>query len=391
MNAKIEVNNSLYNWLRATFVVVILLFSVAACAQKGTQQVGQATPSSLPPTSAPLVTPTTLPSPTAVNPAAFTFVFGESCPPDPTGTASRCPVLINGELKELDLPARIAQIYDYAPTTGRILFGSVENGQPAGHATYRGNDLQMIDVATGNVETLVKGLVVVRALWAPNGQDLVYHRATETTYELVWRSASGEERVLAADLPPVFGMAPSGKEVAFTRDSKPPLGGAPGIYVVSLDDGKERQLSNLDPEGGDRPVWSLDSQYFLLGVKGDLYLFKADGSVSTPVYYDPSLANQPWFRLPPDVTVDKFSPPYYGPMLWHPDGHHFIGSAWLTEATDPKEVMFYDLDHSSGRIVSGTVLAEEGILLGWDKVGQSVWIQVPSADRPEVKSVPLPQ
>lgn len=394
MSARMQVSNSWSSWLSATLVVVCLLFGAAGCAPEATQQVGQATPSPLQSTPIPLPIPTAIPSPTAASAAVFSYVFGESCQPNPDGTASRCLVLANGELKEVDLRAHITQFYDYAPATHRILFGSLQPGQPVGLGFYGANDLQVLDVASGKVETLVKEQLVVRALWAPNGRDLVYHRAATATYELLWRSASGDERLLAANLPPVFGFAPSGNEVVFTRESNPPLNSVPGIYSVSVDNGNERQLSNVDRAGegvwGDRPLWSGDGQYFFLAVKGELYLFAADGSLSSPVYYDPSLASQPWFRLPQDVPPDKFNPPPSGPILWHPDGHHFIGSAYLSEGGESKEVMLYDLHLASRRIVSGTVLAEEGTLITWDKVGQSVWIQASSGGRPEVKSVPLP-
>jgi len=58
---------------------------------------------------------------------------------------------------------------------------------------------------------------------------------------------------------------------------------------------------------------------------------------------------------------------------------------------EPKEVMLYDLDLSSKKIVSGIVLVEEGELLAWDKPGESVWISIFSPGRAEVKSVSLPR
>ena len=63
MSARMQVKKLWYRWLRATLVIVGLLFGgVAGCAQEGTQQVSQATPTP-PPTLLPTATPeVTVPS-----------------------------------------------------------------------------------------------------------------------------------------------------------------------------------------------------------------------------------------------------------------------------------------------------------------------------------------
>jgi hypothetical protein len=49
-------------------------------------------------------------------------------------------------------------------------------------------------------------------------------------------------------------------------------------------------------------------------------------------------------------------------------------------------LVLYQLNENVDTIVAGQLLAEQGILVGWDVPGSSIWIQVGI----EMQSVPLP-
>jgi hypothetical protein len=225
-----------------------------------------------------------------------------------------------------------------------------------------------MDLEGGQTEPLVEEDLVVRAAWAPNGQDFAYILATFETYELRWRSASGEDKLLAVDVPVEFGFSPSGDEVAFTRESGYEVVSSPGIYIVSVATGLERQISDADAAGqggiGDKPVWSPDEQHILIPVTGDMLRLEADAGPGGALTYDPSLSAESWY----DADLEA--------VLWHPDGTHIVAGALVP---DPDEfllqvILLLELDPALERIVAGTVIAERGFPVDWHVPGESVWV-----------------
>ncbi|MBK8904872.1 MAG: hypothetical protein IPM53_27075 [Anaerolineaceae bacterium] len=162
---------------------------------------------------------------------------------------------------------------DYAMATDRLLAWSFGSG--AGPGNLAVGQLFIADVATAAVEIVADN--VVSAGWAPNGQDFAYILATPETYELRWRTASGEDWLLAVDVPHSLKVSPDGRTVAFTRESHYGLDGAlPGLYVVDIETGIETRISSLDRAGYGgsglfwKPHWTPDSsQVFLYATADD--------------------------------------------------------------------------------------------------------------------------
>jgi hypothetical protein len=146
----------------------------------------------------------------------------------------------------------------YYPPIHQALVWVYTPGAGAGVANMAAGPLLLVDFNTQTAAPLVPGSVL-SAGWAPNGQGFAYIRATDTTYELVYRDPAGADRVLAGDVPRELSFDPTGQSIAFTRESRYNLGGAPGIYVVDIASGAERQVSAVDRAGmgGSDAAWHI--------------------------------------------------------------------------------------------------------------------------------------
>jgi dipeptidyl aminopeptidase/acylaminoacyl peptidase len=295
-------------------------------------------------------------------------------------------LLHNGEVTQLDLPQiRDGVFYDYTAATGRILYGSQFPDHGGGPGNLSVSDLYLWELDSNEATALIPEEVVVRALWAPDGNHFVYLGATAETYELRWRSLAGEDRLLATDAALTFSVSPSGREIAFTRESNYNLDITPGIFIVDIVSGEERQVSTIDKAGtgsiDDRPMWSPDETYLLMnlqreeGMRG-LYRILTDGTSTVEVGFHPALADELWYE----------AQPFH--ILWL-DRTHFLGTPFVYTANaalggEPL-VVRYQLNEELDTIVAGTLIAE-GSLVGWNLSGQSVWVQ----DSEGVQIVPLP-
>jgi hypothetical protein len=146
----------------------------------------------------------------------------------------------------------------YYPPIHQALVWVYTPGVGAGVANMAAGPLLLVDFNTQTAAPLVPGSVL-SAGWAPNGQGFAYIRATDTTYELVYRDPAGADRVLAGDVPRELSFDPTGQSIAFTRESRYNLSGAPGIYVVDIASGAERQVSAVDRAGmgGSDAAWHI--------------------------------------------------------------------------------------------------------------------------------------
>ena len=276
-----------------------------------------------------------------------------------------------GEPVQVTLPVEVGSFYGFSPLTNRILYAAAFSDHGAGPDNIAVSDLAIFDLTSGTSEPLISDNVV-EALWAPNGADLAYILATPETYELRWRAASGEDRLLARDVTFNWSIAPSGEAVAFTRESRYSLTQDAGLFVVRVPDGVEIKVSDSDPQGygsvSDQPLWSPDSAWVTMPLWATpdprLSLAHADGSGTLDLTIDPANAGEWWAT----AAIPSF--------LWYPDRDRLVAAPAASQAQmgGPSPLVVYDLDLDRGLLESGQLLAEINALIGWDVPGRSVWI-----------------
>jgi Tol biopolymer transport system component len=275
----------------------------------------------------------------------------------------------------MKLPVSMGQYYGYATQTGRILMAQVFADHGAGPGNAAVSDLSILDLQSGQVRQILSDNVV-EAAWGPDGESFAYVLARPSTYELRWRSAEGQDSLLAKDVSFTWSLAPSGEAIAFTRESGYNLSAAPGLFVVTVPNAEEIHLSDADKGGAgsisDRPVWSPDSQEVIFSLWGGaetrLILARADGSQVFDLGVDPSAADVWWSGLQiPD-------------LLWYPDGDQVLVSS---SATNPDNgaggmggttaLVAYRLDRANHRLAEGRLVGDSMGLIDWDVPGKSIW------------------
>jgi hypothetical protein len=231
-------------------------------------------------------------------------------------------------------------------------------------------DLWAWDISSGETEAVIPDETVIRAAWAPDG-SIAYLLPTETTNELRWRDPSGEDRLVAEDVPHLFSISPDGDEIAFARETRYNLDRhPPGLYVISLETGEERRVADADRAGqggsDDTISWSPDGNTLIMPVGLQWLLAASDGSASGILTFDESLAGEPWYGYTPNR------------ILWFPDGQRLVAAVETGGPGMPEPVQWWTLvlepDSGDYRLRLVDALENTGILLGWDVPGESVWI-----------------
>lgn len=283
------------------------------------------------------------------------------------------------EVRRLELPITVGLYFDCTTTTGRLLYASHFPNQGAGPGNISVTDLWLFDLATEEATSIFAEDEIVEALWAPDGEQLAYIRATDESYELRWRTRAtadeAEDRLLAEDVAFTFSVAPDGEQVAFTRESGYGLDVQPGLYVVDVATGTEERIADVDRAGqggiDEKPVWSPTGETILLPVNvpavGNRLLRAAvDGSGAVLLEFDPALADEQWYQFVPTN------------LIWATPTQ-FLGTAFITTSHGPMggdpHVVRYQLNDDLDTIVDGAIVAE-GMLLGWAVPGESVWVQM---------------
>ena len=203
-------------------------------------------PTAVPPTPVPPPTATAPPETAVPEPTTFTPRFDRFLPfANPEGGSNSLTGLVRQgdgwQLARVPYPTGLyneelgyalgtdSVDSDYAVATDRLLAWTFGGG--AGPGNLAVGQLFIVNVATEEVEIVADN--VVSAGWAPNGLDFAYILATPETYELRWRTAAGEDKLLAVDVPHTLKVSPDGRFVAFTRESWYEVDGTPpGLYVV---------------------------------------------------------------------------------------------------------------------------------------------------------------
>lgn len=327
------------------------------------------TPTQTLPASAPAAAsatpPTVVPSPTLAPKPDVWACFG--CPPD------QLWLLDPAGSHLIDTSLNGGQYYDYDPASDRVLYASHFASVGAGPATIAASDLRTIELGGGQPTIWIADDTVVEALWMPDGQDIVYVQATPDTYELRLMSESGVSRLLASDVAFTFAPSPDGTGIAFTRESRYQIPGEPGLYVVDVATGEERQVSKADRAGmgssADMPIWSPDGQYILLPASGDqgfsIELARSDGTFTAPLDFSQMSTNQDW-TIGPESS-----------LLWGVDSNSLISMAYEGEigmGAGPVWVVELALDPERALVVSGKAIGRANGLIGWQQRGDSLWV-----------------
>lgn len=318
-----------------------------------TVQVAPPTPSPLPPTPTPL-------------PRTNTLYMCYGCSGDQIWE------LKDGQARQITLPIRLGSFFGYDSGSDRILYAGAFPTHGEGPTPVSVSDLSILNVTTGATTRLFDDNIV-EAHWTPDGQAIAYILATPKTYELHWRRLDGTDRLLASDVAFTWAVAPSSSAIAFTRESRYKLQVDPGLYVVSIDTGKEVKVADVDKAGfggtADQPYWSPDSRQIAFPVFNGpdvsrLVLANADGSSSVDLKIDPALSSNSW------------ATPGMAPILWHPDDIHWLvqSAASQGELGGPSPLVAYRLNQTAGLLTEGRFLGEIGALIDWDEPGRSVWV-----------------
>ncbi|MBK7893430.1 MAG: hypothetical protein IPJ90_00715 [Anaerolineaceae bacterium] len=354
-------------------------------------------------------TPTPVPPPTETavpNPTTFTPRFERFLPfANPEGGSNSLTGLVRQgdgwQLERIPYPTGLyneelgyalgtdSVDSDYALATDRLIAWQFAGG--AGPGNLAVGQLFIVNVATEEVEIVADN--VVSAGWAPNGLDFAYILATDETYELRWRTAAGEDKLLAVDVPHTLKVSPDGRFVAFTRESWYEVDGTPaGLYVVEIETGSETQVSPLDRAGYGgtgpfyKPNWTADSSQVFQ------FAYTNDGRSETPFEtgYIWAAADGSFSHLLPQTGFTAFfldeplnNPELVrcvgGPALVAPNQIVLpVGECQAFGPANPEIAQFavFTLDPQSGEVALTAVLPTPNTaqLLTWDVPSESILI-----------------
>ena len=283
-------------------------------------------------------------------------------------------VLGDGIPYQRTLPVSIGGFYGYSVATNRILMAAEWGDHGAGPGNVSVSDLSILDLNSGQVSTLI-GDNVVEAQWAPQGDAIAYILATPETYELHWRESSGTDRVLAHDVTFTWSVSPTGKAIAFTRETGYELEMDPGFYIVEVASGQEIKLSDVDKSGtgstADFPYWTIDGSQVILSHYGGppparVVWARADGSETHDLGLLAETGEIQWDLALPFV-------------LWDPDGEHLytIPDAFYGEGEmgGASPVVRYRLDRKNFTLVEPETIGTFWQVIGWAVPGYSFWVQ----------------
>lgn len=371
--------------LRWFSLIGVLCLAALAC---NFGQLDEATPAGATPADTPRSVLTVTPAATDT-PAATSIPVGQ---PDMwssfMSTADQVWMLDPAGAYLRDLPFALGQYYDYAPAQDTILYATTFADHGAGPSNLAVSDLYTVHLASGVTTPIINSQTVVEGRWMPNGTDILYLLATDTTYQLRLRTAAGDDRLLASDVSPTFGPSPTGQFVAFTRETGYDVPGEPGLYVVDVESGAITMVSDVDRGGQgsveDQPAWSWDERYLLLtylsgpGSSPDLSL--RDGSGHALLSYASELSGEAWFD------------PLFFTTLWEPDNRHIVALSNAAPASGgmggPTYLVRLEIDPASFTVIAGEILGESLAVLQWQVPGESFWALSPASGEPELIVLP---
>jgi len=199
--------------------------------------------------------------------------------------------LVKGKATASDSKGGVtARVFEFDPSTP----GSVPNTDQV-NLDYLRRDLGLVDVRSGNLRRLLKGLRIGSYALAPDQTTLAYAVLTRAEkpgsgqylFEIVAQDLkTGASRVVASDVRldlfgRSFSCSPTGDTIAYRTAG--PLA-TDEIYVVSRAGGTPRRVAQNPPadplglEEVDQPVWDPAGQNLFFTRKGVVWRAAADGS-----------------------------------------------------------------------------------------------------------------
>ncbi|MDH4113113.1 MAG: LpqB family beta-propeller domain-containing protein [Actinomycetota bacterium] len=222
---------------------------------------------------------------------------------------------------------------------------------PAQHLhAYAGDaNLYVLDLSTGSLVRLTKGLEVASPSWSPDGRQIVFVAGQGTTLEVI--NADGTGRHTVADARGYYqrpSWSPDGSVIAF-QSSPDRTSEQTAVFTIRPDGTGERQLTPGTASEG-FPSWSPDGTRIVYSAAERLWIMNGDGS------HERALAEE--CHLP---CVADFSP------KWSPDGKRIV---FVRQEDGGAATRLYTVDLSSGEI--------NALTPNLDWVGAAAWRSVPS-------------
>ncbi len=158
------------------------------------------------------------------------------------------------------------------------------------HTTIGGGvDIELLDVASGDTETLVTELTNgVFVTWSPDGSGFVYTLSqSDEVYEYDLATGASREIPSGRGSENAIAISPDGTKLAFTRDYR----STSTVYVLNLETGEEQRITDgsfeaffvsWSPDGGQLVY----SQGFNIFGDFDLYVHNLNAGTSKAITAD---------------------------------------------------------------------------------------------------------
>ena len=261
-------------------------------------------------------------------------------------------------------PAAIRLFWDYSAESGELAYAS-QFWHSADGSDQSVSDLWVYDYTEDNTVQWLSDYVAGVA-WSPrsngtyNSKAAVAFLDSDTDrVDLIVVSEPSQVRLVTEYASRFFSWSPDGERLAFVRLSHEDLQPeSVGLYVVPALGGEAVKLSDFSYESGgwigDHPLWVSDQQALIVA-DAPLRVIPLDGSGDfAPSGYD----GKPLDGPRPDV------------MLWDQDDRQLVisGEAMFGNAV---WIHAFSLDL---RVVEGSELLTDGMLVGWWVPGESVLV-----------------